>query len=89
MYEEAQRIGIDDWEVWHNKGLCHLYLKAYAQACEDFKAANSIQRHDSTYMQLGKVYTLQENYEAAIEIYLEALESDRHDSRMGKQMRAL
>jgi hypothetical protein len=27
-------------------------------------------------MQLGKVYTLQENYEAAIEVYLEALESD-------------
>ncbi len=75
VYEEAQRIGIDDWEVWHNKGLCHLYLKSYAQACDDFKAANAIQRHDSTYMQLGKVYTLQENYEAAIEVYLEALES--------------
>jgi len=74
VYEEAQRIGIDDWEVWHNKGLCHLYLKAYQEACDDFKAANAIQRHDSTYMQLGKVYTLQENYEAAIEVYLEALE---------------
>lgn len=74
VYEEAQRIGIDDWEVWHNKGLCHLYLKNYAKAIDDFKQANSIQRHDSTYMQLGKVYTLQENYEAAIEVYLEALE---------------
>jgi len=28
--------------------------------------------------QLGKVYTLQENYEAAIEVYLEALESVAH-----------
>ena len=74
VYEEAQRIGIDDWEVYHNKGLCWLYLKEYGAAIEDFKTANSIQRHDSTYMQLGKVYTLQENYEAAIEIYLEALE---------------
>lgn len=74
VYEEAQRIGIDDWEVYHNKGLCLLYLKNYAKAIEDFKQANSIQRHDSTYMQLGKVYTLQENYEAAIEVYLEALE---------------
>ena len=122
MYEEAQRIGIDDWEVYHNRGLCQLYLKNYAMACDDFKQANAIQRHDSTYMvrtqrgcsaavrrgtctmlqhsngepaahalhamtcfaaavavgrvqQLGKVYTLQENYEAAIEVYLEALES--------------
>jgi tetratricopeptide (TPR) repeat protein len=50
VYEEAQRIGIDDWEVWHNKGLCHLYLKSYNQACDDFKAANAIQRHDATYM---------------------------------------
>jgi len=74
VYEEAQRIGIDDWEVWHNKGLCHLYLKEYANAIEDFQQANAIQRHDATYMQLGKVYTLQENYEAAIEVYLEALE---------------
>ena len=74
VYEEAQRIGIDDWEVYHNKGLCHLYLKNYAQAIDDFKQANAIQRHDATYMQLGKVYTLQENYEAAIDVYLEALE---------------
>lgn len=74
VYEEAHRIGIDDWEVWHNKGLCHLYLKNYAKAIEDFKQANAIQRHDATYMQLGKVYTLQEQYEAAIEVYLEALE---------------
>lgn len=74
VYDEAQRIGIEDWEVWHNRGLCNLYLKNYEKALEDFKQANSIQRHDATFMQLGKVYTLQENYEAAIEVYLEALE---------------
>lgn len=50
VYEEAQRIGIDDWEVYHNRGLCQLYLKNYAMACDDFKQANAIQRHDSTYM---------------------------------------
>eukprot|EP00002_Diphylleia_rotans_P014614 TRINITY_DN2847_c0_g1_i4.p1 TRINITY_DN2847_c0_g1~~TRINITY_DN2847_c0_g1_i4.p1 ORF type:complete len:269 (-),score=49.97 TRINITY_DN2847_c0_g1_i4:290-1096(-) len=33
-----------------------------------------IQRHDSTYLQLGKVYTLMEDYKAATEVYLEALE---------------
>jgi tetratricopeptide (TPR) repeat protein len=101
IYEEAEKLdaGKTDWEVYHNKGLCHVYLKAYDEAIECFKHANSLQRHDSTYMQLGKashdltiaspalawlltaayfactqVFTLQENYKAAIDIYLEALE---------------
>jgi len=74
VYEEAQRIGIDDWEIWHNKGLCNMYLKQYEGAADCFKRANAIQRHDATYMQLGKVFTLQEEYKTAIEVYLEALE---------------
>jgi Bardet-Biedl syndrome 4 protein len=74
VYEEALRIGVDDWEIWHNKGLCNMYLKQYEQSAECFKRANSIQRHDTTYIQLGKVYTLQEQYKTAIEVYLEALE---------------
>ena len=68
VYEEAQRIGIDDWEIWHNKGLCNMYLKQYEGAADCFKRANAIQRHDATYMQLGKVYTLQEEYKTAIEV---------------------
>ena len=74
VYEEALRIGVDDWEIWHNKGLCNMYLKQYEQSAECFKRANSIQRHDTTFMQLGKVYTLQEDYRTAIDVYLEALE---------------
>ena len=74
VYEEAQRIGIDDWEIWHNKGLCYTYLKQYDTAIDCFKKANAIQRHDTTFIQLGKVYTLQENYKAAIDVYMEALE---------------
>lgn len=74
VYNEALRIGIDDWEIHHNKGLCCLYLKNNKGAIEAFQQANAIQRHDATYMQLGKVHTLQEDYKAAIEVYLEALE---------------
>lgn len=74
VYDEAQRMGIDDWEIWHNTGLCYMYLKVYKKAVECFKRANNIHLHDATYMQLGKVHTLQENYKAAIEIYLQALE---------------
>lgn len=39
-----------------------------------FKQANAIQRHDATFMHLGKVHTLQEQYKEAIDVYLEALE---------------
>eukprot|EP00899_Mesostigma_viride_P005871 jgi/Mesvir1/15285/Mv06500-RA.1 len=74
VYEEAEKIGIQDWELWHNKGLCYIFLKKYDKAVECFLKANEIQRHDATYMQLGKVYTLQEDYKAAVDVYLEASE---------------
>ncbi len=41
---------------------------------ECFTNANNIQRHDTTFVQLGKVYTLREDYKGAIEVFLEALE---------------
>eukprot|EP00735_Rhodelphis_limneticus_P006966 TRINITY_DN19443_c0_g1::TRINITY_DN19443_c0_g1_i1::g.17063::m.17063 TRINITY_DN19443_c0_g1::TRINITY_DN19443_c0_g1_i1::g.17063 ORF type:complete len:409 (+),score=37.38,sp/Q96RK4/BBS4_HUMAN/53.54/6e-136,TPR_11/PF13414.1/3,TPR_11/PF13414.1/1.1e-12,TPR_11/PF13414.1/1.3e-09,TPR_11/PF13414.1/2.2e-08,TPR_11/PF13414.1/8e-12,TPR_11/PF13414.1/0.00013,TPR_11/PF13414.1/0.05,TPR_2/PF07719.12/1.2e+03,TPR_2/PF07719.12/0.28,TPR_2/PF07719.12/0.00044,TPR_2/PF07719.12/1e-05,TPR_2/PF07719.12/5.6e-05,TPR_2/PF07719.12 len=74
VYEEAQKLAPEDWELFHNKGLCYMYLKQYDKAIKEFRRANSIQRHDATFMQLGKVYTLQENYKQAIDVYLEALE---------------
>eukprot|EP00742_Colponemidia_sp_Colp-10_P004412 GILJ01004709.1.p1 GENE.GILJ01004709.1~~GILJ01004709.1.p1 ORF type:complete len:470 (-),score=67.56 GILJ01004709.1:204-1574(-) len=74
VYEESENISPDDWEIYHNRGLCLMYLRQYEEAIDSFKRANSIQRHDATFMQLGKVYTLQEKYREAIDVYLEALE---------------
>lgn len=74
VYKEALRIEGEDWEVWHNQGLCHMYLKQYDKAVDCLKQANTIQLHDATFIQLGKVYTLQENFQGAIDTYLEALE---------------
>ena len=74
VYNEAWKVGIEDWEIWHNQGLCYMYLKEFDQAVDAFRRANVLQRHDATFVQLGKVYTLQENYKAAIDVYLEALE---------------
>mmetsp|Transcript_23304 Transcript_23304/g.68672 ORF Transcript_23304/g.68672 Transcript_23304/m.68672 type:complete len:301 (-) Transcript_23304:271-1173(-) len=68
------RLNEDDWEIWHNQGLCYMYLKQYDKSTDCFKQANSIQQHDVTYIQLGKVYTLQEDFRTAVEVYLEALE---------------
>lgn len=74
VYKEAMRLNEEDWEVWHNQGLCYTYLKQYEKAIDCFKQANSIQQHDVTYIQLGKVYTLQEDFRTAIDVYLEALD---------------
>ncbi|KAJ9472868.1 Bardet-Biedl syndrome 4 protein-like protein [Diplonema papillatum] len=74
IYDEAKAYADEDWEISHNMGLCYLYLKNYDKAEESFMKANVIQRHDATYMQLGKLYTLQDKYHDAIEVYLEALD---------------
>ena len=77
VYDEAQRVSTtEDWEIWHNKGLCHMYLKQYDASMECFRSANDVQRHDTTYRQMGKVFTLQERYQEAIDVYLEALEAE-------------
>lgn len=74
VYEEVQRAGMGDWELWHCIGLCAMYLKDYGRAVEAFKSANAAHRHEMTYAALGKVHTLQEDYKSAVEVYLEALE---------------
>mmetsp|Transcript_54708 Transcript_54708/g.150747 ORF Transcript_54708/g.150747 Transcript_54708/m.150747 type:complete len:413 (-) Transcript_54708:406-1644(-) len=68
------RLSADDWEIWHNKGLCYIHMKQLGLAIESFQRANSIQRHDATYMQLGKVYQLQENFEEALKVYQDAID---------------
>lgn len=74
VYEEAQAIGSDDWEIYHNMGVCHMYLKEYNKAAEMLQMANAMDRHDNTYIQLGKVYSLQQMHQEAVEVYQEAVE---------------
>jgi Bardet-Biedl syndrome 4 protein len=56
-------------------GMCYLYLKQYDKAIECFETANSIQRHESTFTQLGRVYRITNREEDALQVYMEALES--------------
>jgi len=74
VYDECQKLSPDDWETWHNKGLCHMHLRHYETCVDCFTKANAIQRHDVTFMQLGKVYAVQEDYKSAIDVYTDALE---------------
>jgi Bardet-Biedl syndrome 4 protein len=61
-------------EIWHNKGLAFVGLKMYEDAEDCFQRANLIQRYEVSYMQLGRVLTLQEKFDEALEVYMEALE---------------
>mmetsp|Transcript_2192 Transcript_2192/g.5096 ORF Transcript_2192/g.5096 Transcript_2192/m.5096 type:complete len:413 (-) Transcript_2192:142-1380(-) len=83
VLEQAVRVGGDeDWELWHNKGLCLAYLRRGEEAKEAFQRANSIQRHDCTFMQLGQLLTQEEKYEEAVDTYLEALEFSPENPEM-------
>ena len=46
VYEEAERAvdtgASKDWEVWHNKGLCYMYLREYDKALDSFNKANEV-----------------------------------------------
>ena len=66
--------GGDDWELWHNSGLCHAYLKQYDEAINAFERANANQRHDATFLQLGKVYEERGDPTAALKVYQDALD---------------
>jgi Bardet-Biedl syndrome 4 protein len=92
ILESAEKNSSEDWEIWHNKGLCLMHVKEYGKfinllvslfinlhflterAAECIKKANAISKHDSTYLLLGRLFALQENYKAAIDTLLEALE---------------
>lgn len=51
----GRKLDSEDWEMWHNRALCYVHLKEFERALEAFEQANSISRHDATFLQMGKV----------------------------------
>jgi len=74
VYEKAQILDYDDWEIWHNKGLCFEKLSKYEECIESYQSASSVQQHDSTFIRLANVYIKQNDYPMAVETFKEALE---------------
>lgn len=77
MYAEAEKAAASsggDWEIHHQVGLCHVFLKQYGDAEASFLAANAIAKHDATYVQLSKLFALQDKHRAAADVLGEALE---------------
>jgi len=74
VFEEAEHHAPDDRDIHHSKGMCHFYLKNYDRAVTNLETANSIQRHEASFVALGQLYEEQSKYKLALGVYIDALE---------------
>ncbi|KFV72607.1 Bardet-Biedl syndrome 4 protein, partial [Dryobates pubescens] len=74
VYNEAAKLDEKDWEISHNLGVCYMYLKHFNKAQDQLNTALELNRHDLTYMMLGKIHLLEGETDKAIEVYKKAVE---------------
>ncbi|CAH3191822.1 unnamed protein product [Porites evermanni] len=74
VYNEAAKLSTKDWEIYHNQGVCYMYLKDFEKAKDCLKHALQYHRHDASFIQLGKVLLLEGDTESAIDIFKRAIE---------------
>ncbi|KAM9063654.1 Bardet-Biedl syndrome 4 protein isoform X1 [Sarcophilus harrisii] len=74
VYNEAAKLNQKDWEICHNLGVCYMYLKHFNKAKDQLHNALQLNRHDLTYIMLGKIHLLEGDLEKAIDIYKKAVE---------------
>ncbi|EER19326.1 bardet-biedl syndrome 4, bbs4, putative [Perkinsus marinus ATCC 50983] len=82
IYSEAIKRDPDDWELHYNIGVCQKYLGNYSLAISSFRAANDIQRHDTTYIELAEMQARRGDSHAAIDTYTEALEFSPENAKI-------
>lgn len=69
-YNEALLFTTNDWEVFHNLGLCYLRLNELKQAKQYFLQALQVTDiQEASFLELGKVYLLQGEPNEAEAIY--------------------
>ncbi|XP_026233305.1 Bardet-Biedl syndrome 4 protein [Anabas testudineus] len=74
FYHEAARLNEKDWEISHNLGVCYFFIKDFKNAEEHLNIALQTNKHDKTFMMLGKVLLLAGETDKAIEVYKRAVE---------------
>ncbi|XP_012306684.2 Bardet-Biedl syndrome 4 protein isoform X2 [Aotus nancymaae] len=74
VYNEAAKLNQKDWEISHNLGVCYIYLKQFNKAQDQLHNALNLNRHDLTYIMLGKIHLLEGDLDKAVEIYKKAVE---------------
>ncbi|KAM6979533.1 BBSome complex member BBS4 [Aplochiton taeniatus] len=74
VYHEAGKLNEKDWEIHHNLGLCYSFIKDFKNAEEQLNRALQLNKHDRTFITLGKVHLLAGDTDKAIEVYKSAVE---------------
>ncbi|XP_070809374.1 BBSome complex member BBS4 isoform X1 [Pituophis catenifer annectens] len=74
VYNDAAQHNEKDWEIFHNLGVCYMQLKYFNKAKDQLNSALQLNRHDLTYMTLGRIHLMEGDRDAAIEIYKKAVE---------------
>jgi Bardet-Biedl syndrome 4 protein len=82
MFDECHALDETDWEIPFYKGLCNKYLRKFDEAIENFKAANEEYPNENTYLELGRVHQLSQNYAEALEVYAEGLNTYPENSEL-------
>ena len=78
----AENICAEDRDIYHDRGMCYMHLKQYEKAIEMFRTANMMQRHQSTFLQLGRVQRLMGKDEDALITYMDALDLESDNSEI-------
>ncbi|XP_048828166.1 Bardet-Biedl syndrome 4 protein [Brienomyrus brachyistius] len=74
VYNEAARLNQKDWEISHNLAVCYMYTKDFRSAEKQLNIALDLNKHDLTFIMLGKIFLQQGEMEKAIEVYRKAVE---------------
>uniref|UniRef100_A0A8C6L132 BBSome complex member BBS4 n=1 Tax=Nothobranchius furzeri TaxID=105023 RepID=A0A8C6L132_NOTFU len=69
FYHEAAKLNEKDWEISHNLGMCFYFIKDFRSAEDHLNAALQINKHDKTFMMLGKVHLLAGETDKAIDVF--------------------
>ena len=66
-YKQAEnRSETADWEVSHNLGMCHMYLKEWDQARQCLETALSLSSHQQTFIVLARVFLMSGDVAGAV-----------------------
>ncbi|XP_077993436.1 BBSome complex member BBS4-like [Glandiceps talaboti] len=74
VYNEAAKLSHRDWEINHNMGICYMYIKDFDKAKECLKHAIQCNRHDLSFVMLGKIFLMEGDMDMAVDVYKRAVE---------------
>lgn len=82
MFDECIGLNDEDWEVYFYKGLSFRYMREFDDSIASFTKANTLHVNENTFLELGKVYQLVNNFQKALEIYAEGLNTYPENSEL-------